>query len=435
VKLMDLNGAHPERRTARHGPEDRAASLAKPRVALYSHDAMGIGHMRRNVLIARALAGAPLYATVLLIAGAREAGLFPLADGLDYLTLPALAKDLNGLYRPRSLHVELSDLLTLRSELIHAAIQTFQPDLFIVDKLPRGIAGELDKTLHAVARSRTRCVLGLRDVLDEPAVVKAEWRQGRNEAVVDEAFAAVWIYGDRTIYDPVREYGFTARVARKVRYSGYFDQHARIEYVEASQSPDPLAGLDLPEGRLVLCMLGGGQDGARLADTFSRAAFPADVNAILVAGPFLPRETSVEIRRRTADNARFRVLDFVAEPELLFSRAERIVAMGGYNTVCEILSFEKPALIVPRVSPRREQLIRAVRLSALGLLDLLHPDEATPARIADWVAADVPPPSARDRIDFNGLERIPAFACDVLAALNPAVAVPTASEEFDSVAS
>ena len=50
--------------------------------------------------------------------------------------------------------------------------------------------------------------------------------------------------------------------------------------------------------------------------------------------------------------------------------------MGGYNTYCEILSFDKPALIVPRVQPREEQLIRARRAAELGLIEMLLPEEA-----------------------------------------------------------
>ena len=47
--------------------------------------------------------------------------------------------------------------------------------------------------------------------------------------------------------------------------------------------------------------------------------------------------------------------------------------MGGYNTFCEILSFDKPALIVPRSVPRQEQLIRAERAVKLGLVSMLDP--------------------------------------------------------------
>jgi len=407
------------------GPGLPAAPL---RIALYSHDAMGIGHLRRNQLIARALADAPLKATVLLIAGAREAGLFPLASGLDCLTLPSLSKDLNGRYGSRSLHLDLRHLVRLRSEVIRAAIDEFQPHLLIVDKLPRGALNELDDALeHVKSRSTTRCVLGLRDVLDEPEVVRREWQTAANEEVIQRYFDAVWVYGDPAVYNAAVEYGFSPRVAAKVRYTGYFDQRARIAYAEAAAAPDPLQGLGLPPGRLTLCLVGGGQDGEALADAFSRAPLPRDMNAVLLAGPYLPRKMSATIRSRTA-GSRFRLVDFVAEPELLFSRADRVVAMGGYNTVCEILSFEKPALIVPRIKPRREQVIRAARLRDLGLLQMLLPEEATPERIGAWLKDDVRPPAALDRLDFSGLSRVPELVSELLGPLAAAPA-PTLSQE------
>ena len=71
------------------------------RIALYSHDTMGLGHARRNGLIARALASAPLGAEVLLITGAREAGTFPLPPGVDCVTLPAYRKGRDGHYTAR----------------------------------------------------------------------------------------------------------------------------------------------------------------------------------------------------------------------------------------------------------------------------------------------------------------------------------------------
>jgi predicted glycosyltransferase len=52
--------------------------------------------------------------------------------------------------------------------------------------------------------------------------------------------------------------------------------------------------------------------------------------------------------------------------------------MGGYNTTVELLAARKSALIVPRVEPRVEQLIRAERLSDLGLVEMIHPNDLTP---------------------------------------------------------
>jgi predicted glycosyltransferase len=124
------------------------------------------------------------------------------------------------------------------------------------------------------------------------------------------------------------------------------------------------------------------------------------------------------------------VIDFVPDPVLLLDRAERVVAMGGYNTMCEVLSFEKHALIVPRVLPKPEQWIRARRMRDLGLVEMLHPDRLTPAAITEWLERDLgAPPRSRRRIDMAGLQRIPLLLAELLGAAAPAIA-PRTHDEF-----
>ena len=67
---------------------------------------------------------------------------------------------------------------------------------------------------------------------------------------------------------------------------------------------------------------------------------------------------------------------FDAYIERLIARTAGVVTMGGYNTFCEILSFDRPALIVPRTQPRREQWIRAERARDLGLAAMIDPNRA-----------------------------------------------------------
>lgn len=386
------------------------------RVALYSHDTMGIGHVRRNLLIGRTLAEPPGGATILLIAGAQQASVFSIPAGLDCLTLPALRKEEDGHYEPRSLDISLEELTLLRATSIGAALAAFDPDVLIVDKVPRGARNELDLTLSRLrAHGRTRCILGLREILDDPSTVRREWLMAGNDRVIRDCYDAVWVYGDPVVYDPVREYRFSPEVAAKVRYTGYLDRRERLR-LSGADDTDRLAVLNLPPGELVLCAVGGGQDGACLAEAFSEVILPPRTNAVLVTGPFMPLEVQRRLRLRAAGNPRMRVLEFVAEPELLLSRADRVVAMGGYNTISEILSYEKRALIVPRVSPRREQLIRAERLRELGLVEMLHPDQLTPRALSEWIAADLPPlPPIRERIDMNGLARLPTLLQEVLS--------------------
>jgi len=334
--------------------------------------------------------------------------------GVDCVALPSLLKDAAGRYHPRHLGVSLSELLTLRAKTAGAALDVFDPDVLIVDNVPRGAVRELDPVLESLRSKRhTRLVLGLRDVLDDPVTLQGEWARAENQDAVRLYYDAVWVYGDPAVYDTVREYAFAPDVAAKVRYTGYLDRRRPRE--ARAQGNDPLTSLGLKPGRLALCLVGGGQDGAELAEAFVDAELPAETNGVLLTGPYMPVKVRRVLSRRAAQYpGRRRVVTFLHEPTRMLQRADRVVSMGGYNSVCEILSFGKPSLIVPRVSPRREQLIRAERLQALGLVDLIHPRELSPSTLSAWLARETILQPARDHVDLKGLHRIPRLLEDLL---------------------
>lgn len=402
--------------------------MSDPRIVLYSHDAMGIGHLRRNLLIAAALAGPEARGSVLLVAGVSEATCFKLPPRVDLLTLPALRKEANG-YECRRLDMPPAALIALRAQTIRAAVTSFAPDVLVVDKLPRGVAGELEPTLRALRRSgKTRCVLGLRDVLDDPQIVRAEWARHRYTQALQRHYDAVWVYGDPTVYDTVREYSFSPALAAKTRYTGYLERPAVAGAAAngTAGEPDPVRALGLPAGRrLALCMVGGGEDGAAVAQAFLAAKLPDDMVAVLLTGPFMPEEVKRTLMRRAGRGTRRRVLEFVPETSALLRRAERVITMGGYNSVCEVLFARKCALVVPRVRPRLEQWIRAHRLNELGLIDVLHPDAVSAEAMTRWLRAPQREPEVYAgggvAMNFGGLARLPGLLAELLAPAAPGI--------------
>lgn len=392
--------------------------MKRPRVALYSHDAMGLGHMRRNLLLANTLRRFPVRADVLLISGAQEMNAFSTPPGVDCVTLPGFSKTLRKMYVPRRLHMDRDVLSHMRARLIQTALEEFEPDLLIVDRHPRGLLNELDSTLEALTarRRRPRIVLGLRDVLDDPEVVRREWIEEGAEDAVRTYYDTIWIYGDPAVYNQLDEYDFAPDVAARVRFSGYLDP--RLRYTPRTRSADEGAGGLPPDVPVVLCQMGGGQDGARVAETFAQTTMPDDAIGVIVTGPFMPADARDRIRRIAGNHPQIRVLDFVRDPERLLNRARHVVTMGGYNSVCEVLASEKRALIVPRIAPRTEQLIRARRLHTLGLAEMLHPSQLTPDALGEWLATGPADAAAvtRQRIDFNGLERLPRMITETMSA-------------------
>ncbi|MBX3015912.1 MAG: hypothetical protein KF832_30610 [Caldilineaceae bacterium] len=377
------------------------------RIALYSHDTQGLGHIRRNVAIAEALAAGLDQPAILLISGAQVAGAFDLPPGTDCLTVPALGKTPTGQYHARSLGVSLNRLVELRATMIQAALTAFDPDVLIVDKVPQGALDELLPALQVLkATGKTRCILGLRDILDDPVTTRHEWVKSNSDHLIRTYYDALWVYGDPTVYDAVTEYDWAPDIAAKVAYTGYLNRlQTRTEPLD--RNPTLLDALQVHDRRLVLCAVGGGQDGYPVAHAFAQTPLPADTVGVLLTGPYMPAAQRAELQALAQQQANLHLINFTTDPAPLYQRADAVIAMGGYNTTCEILAAQKHALLVPRVTPRLEQWIRAQRLHELGVLDIVHPDHLSPARIAHWLHQRPRPLASRCPIDLDGLTRLP----------------------------
>jgi predicted glycosyltransferase len=101
--------------------------------------------------------------------------------------------------------------------------------------------------------------------------------------------------------------------------------------------------------------------------------------------------------------------DFSDDLMSLMAAADVVLSMGGYNTVCELLTLHKRAVVVPRVKPVAEQGIRAARMAARGLLRTLHPQDLTPATLWRVLRAELRSQLPLPRLDaMHGLEHVTA---------------------------
>ena len=106
--------------------------------------------------------------------------------------------------------------------------------------------------------------------------------------------------------------------------------------------------------------------------------------ALILFGPFIDRDKRRSFVERIARQPKLDVMSFDNKIEWLMKKADAIVAMGGYNTFCEALSFDKRTLIVPRTRPRLEQYIRAVEAERLGLVQHAERLQGSRARRSAW---------------------------------------------------
>ena len=348
------------------------------RILIYSHDTFGLGHLRRCRAIAHHLVEQNKQLTVLILSGSPIIGSFDFRTRVDFVRVPGVIKLRNGEYTSLSLHMDIEDTLMLRSSIIKHTASIFDPDVFIVDKEPIGLRGEVKETLEMLKERGTRLILGLRDVMDEPKLLAAEWHSKKVRPVVEDLYDEIWVYGLPQICNPLENMGLSEKTQRKTIYTGYLPRQVGT----APNLPD----LDIVKRPFLLATTGGGGDGEEMVDWVLNA-YESDpllpYPVLLVLGPFMQPEVRARFAKRTANLDRVEAITFDPHLESLMTHAAGVVAMGGYNTFCEILSFNKRALIVPREKPRLEQRIRALRAQELGLSKVLINDgKRNPAKMA-----------------------------------------------------
>lgn len=358
-----------------------------PRIALYGHDTFGLGHLRRNLTLAHRLARDFPDAHFLALTGSPQAHAFALPPRFDFVKVPSVTKSEDGAYRARSLDMSLAEVADFRSRLIDQTLSSFRPDVLIVDHAPAGMSGELRVPLDHLrqAHPATGLVLGLRDVIDDPARVRLDWERDGLLDWMDRTYDRVLVYGAPGVGPSPEEYGLSPRLNGRVR----FTQYVLWSEPGAAASDLRLQHAIDPGERLVVATIGGGGDGERVIGALLDAwasPVPPDATLLAVTGPLMSAGQSQSFKDRAAGLERVHVIDFEPDLPRLVHAADVVVSMAGYNSMTEILSARVPAVVVPRVTPRLEQWIRAQAMAERGLCRVVHPDHATPERLAAEIA-------------------------------------------------
>jgi predicted glycosyltransferase len=371
---------------------------------LYSHDTYGLGHIRRNRKIARALVDCfPGLATT-IITGSGLSDQYAAHPRINFVELPQVEKQADGTYRSADPDQSYAQTIRARSAMIQNCVKNTPTNIFIADKEPLGLNGELKETLSFLKQTDTELILGLRDVLDDPETVRLEWHKKGIFETIEGLYDQIWIYGAEDFYDPLKGMGLPESVRGSCSYTGFLYQpNPQMEGVSLD---------DLPPDYLLITA-GGGGDGDFLMNAVL-GAYEHDPSipfpSVLLLGPYTQHQKAQSIRDRAAAIDGLKVIGFNSEPEALIRQSRAVIGMCGYNTFCEVIARRKPALFVPRQTPRTEQLIRAERARELGYADMiLSSDAADPARMSRAIQALVKQPADKPKLnnfDTNGLERI-----------------------------
>ena len=406
------------------------------RLIVYSHDTFGLGNIRRMLAICNYLLDVVPNLSILLISGSPMLHSFRLPSGLDYLKLPCLNRGEQGNLSVKYLGTETNEAVKLRADVILAATINYKPDIFLVDKKPYGVANELIDTLNYCKSSlpQTKVVLLLRDIIDTPEVTIKEWCDRSYYQAVETFYHQVLVVGMPEVFDIPKEYKFPSPIAQKVKFCGYVRKQASRMCRQSIRQELQIE----PNEQLALVTPGGGQDGWRLVETYLAGLqlLPKEhqFKSLIICGSEMPLDQQRALFQMAEHYSDVQIKEFTNDLLSYMNAADVVVSMAGYNTITEICSLQKPAVVVPRIAPVKEQLIRAERLAQLGLFQVIHPDSLTPQVLVQQlikVNDSQKATSSNYQIDLGALPRIRHYLFDLM--LEKVLCTPAANHYQNSL--
>lgn len=359
-----------------------ARPQAPSKVVLYSHDTFGLGHLRRNLAIAERLLAANGAFDVCLLTGSPVIHEWALPHALRVQPLPPVVKTGPERYASRDGTSSFGMVKGYREALILKTLLKERPDFFLVDHAPAGMNGELLSTLALIRREMpfVRTLVGLRDILDSPEVVRKTWLEQDIYALLEEAYDDILIYGNAQLFDVAEGYAISPALASRIQYCGHIVASRAIQRGPLSDPQQETTCWDprAADGRpVVLVTVGGGGDGYFLMEAYLKALDRLGRRdrfySVIVTGPLMSPAEIANLKALAGNRDDAVIVKSTTNLVPSLRMADLVVAMAGYNTSAEIVAMGKHAILVPRTAPRAEQRLRAALLKRLGVVWAIEP--------------------------------------------------------------
>jgi predicted glycosyltransferase len=370
-------------------------------VLVYVQHLLGIGHLRRSLRIVEALVREGIRVT--LISGGEPFSSLACTSAERVIQLPpvrALDAGFRVLVDEMGRPID-DELRAARRSALLGAFADEQPDALLIEAFPfgrRAFRFELDALIET---ARARCprplvLCSLRDIVVLPN------DPGRPTQIIDRVrndFDFVLVHGDPAFIPLEASFPLASEIGDKLIYTGYI--------AEAHEAGDAAASDETAGADEVVVSVGGGAVGGALLRTAvetRRQGCLANLRWRLLAGPNLPEPEFAALAVGLPEGV---VLEqYRPDFPRMLGRCRVSVSQAGYNTVLDILAARATAVVVPFASGHEtEQNLRAERLAARGVLELLPENRLSPERLASAIDRAIFARPATIAIDTGGARR------------------------------
>jgi len=377
-----------------------------PTMLIYSPDAHGLGHLRRNSILAKVAVGLITNLNVIIIGNCPSNILVDIGSRIDFVKLPSVKRGDVGVWNQRFLNLPGSEFWQIRLKMLEVLFNEFKPTVLIVDHLPLGIENELEYILPIAKSFGTKIILGIRDILGHPDLIKGVWTKNGSYNALYKYYDNILIFGEEKFYPTATLYNLADLPHT---YLGYITDCSRKKITKASDKKSRIKRLIVTSG--------GGADVLNylipIVDALKLLKQYNLLEIILIVGPLASEKTHSDIRERIKGSG-MKFLRSVDDMPELISKADIVITMGGYNTIMESFYFRKNIICVPRVDGTGEQLIRSNLLTERGILkqfNINHPFSNLVQTIQNAIDIEG---DKNEAIKFTGMNNFAIFLKSVL---------------------
>jgi len=352
----------------------------------------GIGHLARCSAIATAFSS---ISHVTMFCGGKPIENYTPPSGVDFIQLPAVRWDasVDAHAVPVDPGYTTAEVEYMRSKLLVDSYFRIKPRIVVTEHFPfsaRRWGKTLDELFATINKTQARPIV-ICSIRSYPRMkdIDSAWINKQ----LRENFSCVLHHADPKIF-PLTALGSD----RQAALSGIC-----VEQTGFIRRPFTNAGGDSQSKGLLLTVGGGSAFGAKLLKNWINAAragspdlFP--INA--VCGPLMDEEDRKSIHAEQDSNVT--VYDSISNMDELMGPSRAVVCMGGYNSLVEALSLNKPVLAFPN-SEHGDQTFQVNALHAQGML--LKGDHAQSEKEMTAQMNELLTFRPQHLIDCNGAER------------------------------
>jgi predicted glycosyltransferase len=378
------------------------------KLMFYCQHILGMGHLIRSMEIVRGLTDK---FDVCFVNGGEMIQGFQMPPLVREINLPAIKTDTEFReLQPIDAHLSLEEVQVSRQQQLLKVLHDFQPDVLMIELFPFGrrrFSFELIPLIEAAKAQNTKIVSSLRDI------VVTKTNQARHEAkivrLMNQYFDQLLIHGDPTLHPLEDSFSRTNDLNCDVHYTGYVVQKS-----ENSRSTiiDQIA-LAKTEP-MILVSVGGGRFGHELLDCVVKTAYdlgrklPHRIQ--MFTGPFIPEEKFWELKSAAQDQRNLNIHRYTPNLLAYMEKAELSISMCGYNTTMNVLTTGTRAMMMPFTGNEdQEQTLRVERLSQLGIVRRIRPQDLQPDRFVTAIIEHLQDSPSQIEIDMNGVANTVQF--------------------------